>query len=82
VTLRPTLKKVSIKLATVFWDMMPRSLIEVSRRFGGKYCPHLKDRKVSQAISKKQRELCLILYYPEDGGSTFLQNLVNVYQST
>jgi hypothetical protein len=34
---------------TVFSNMMPCSLIEVYRRFGGTYCLHLKSREVSRA---------------------------------
>jgi hypothetical protein len=26
---------------TVFWDMMPHSLVEIFRHFGGRYCLHL-----------------------------------------
>jgi hypothetical protein len=29
------------------WDVTPHSLVEVRRRFGGTYCCHLQDRRVS-----------------------------------
>jgi hypothetical protein len=30
---------------TVFWDVAPRSLVKIGRRFGGAYCLHLQDLK-------------------------------------
>jgi hypothetical protein len=29
----------------VFWDVMPCSLVQVTRRFGGTYCLHLERRR-------------------------------------
>jgi hypothetical protein len=37
----------------IFWSVIPCSLIDVYRHFGGAYCLHLQVRIVSQA-SKKQ----------------------------
>jgi hypothetical protein len=28
---------------TVFWDVMPCSLIELNRHFGGTHCPHFRN---------------------------------------
>jgi hypothetical protein len=37
-----------LSLSTFFWDIMPVSVIEVYRRFGGMYCLHFRGRRVSQ----------------------------------
>jgi hypothetical protein len=34
----------------VFWDVMPCSLVDVYRRFGGTCCPGLRDRRVSRRV--------------------------------
>jgi hypothetical protein len=50
----------------VFWDVAPcRSY--VNRRFGGTYRLHLHGRKI---VNRK-------FFYPEDGGDTFLRNVVS-----
>jgi hypothetical protein len=38
----------------IFWDVMPCSLLNVSRSFGGIYRLHLQDRRIS--LARKQRE--------------------------
>jgi hypothetical protein len=38
---------------SVFWDVMPYSLVHVHQLFEGTYCIHFHDRRVSQAGSKR-----------------------------
>jgi hypothetical protein len=40
-----------------FWGVMPLGLVDVHRRFAGKYCLHLQGRNVSQEINKKQEAI-------------------------
>jgi hypothetical protein len=47
--------KASIKKSTIFWDIMPCSLLKVNRRFGRTYRLHLQGRRIRQA----REELCL-----------------------
>jgi hypothetical protein len=79
-----------------FWNVVPCSPVEIDRRFGGTYCLHLKDQRVSQTRSKHQvgrystllyviLSACFfrgLLYSPEDGGSMFLQNVGELYRTT
>jgi hypothetical protein len=65
---------------TIFWDVTPCIMIEVYRRSGATYCLHLRDKNISQG-RKQQAFVTLVtarllglLFYPEDGGSTFLRN--------
>jgi hypothetical protein len=51
----------------ILWDMMPCSPANVAQRFGGTYCLHLQDQKVSQAKSQdeagsKQSSACFMLF--------------------
>jgi hypothetical protein len=78
----------SIKSA-VFWDVMPcRSC--VNRRFGGTYRLHFQGRNIRERGTRVSRwlqtELSLHppanagssladIFYPEDGGDTFLRNV-------
>jgi hypothetical protein len=63
--------------STIFWDVTACSLVEVCKRFRGKYCVH----RVSQASNKHTEPLILcLLFNPEDGRSTFLRN-ASVYQT-
>jgi hypothetical protein len=49
-------------MITVLWDVRPRRLGEIYQPFEGTICLHFQDRK---------------LFFPEDGGSKFLQNINN-----
>jgi hypothetical protein len=66
----------------VFWDVGPcRSC--ANRRFGGTYCLHLQGRKIRERGTSLSRSaatyshwfLARGLFYPEDGGNTFLRNV-------
>jgi hypothetical protein len=59
--------------STIFWDMSPRSLVEVFRSFGGTYCIHLRSRSVSRILFS---DCSLGLFFiTEDKGGVFLRNL-------
>jgi hypothetical protein len=40
--------------STIFWDITPCTPMKVNRRFGGKCCIHVQDRRISRA--RNQRE--------------------------
>jgi hypothetical protein len=47
------------------WNVMACSPVKVHRRFGRTYCPHLLDRRVSQASNQRAQRLlftCLAYY--------------------
>jgi hypothetical protein len=60
----------------VFWNVAPCTS-HVNRRFGGTYCFHLEDRIIHERGTS--RLLMLVpqsrIFYPEDGGDTFLRNI-------
>jgi hypothetical protein len=65
-------------------DVMPCSVVEVYRRFGGNYCAYFQVQSVDQASARRiilfaacfLLDACMILFStPEDEGSTFLRNI-------
>jgi hypothetical protein len=61
--------------STIFWDITPRSLLKVNRRFGGTYRLHLHGWRISRARNQRksrwQAEFCL----PPAGDDMFLRNV-------
>jgi hypothetical protein len=39
---------------TILWNVTPCGPVEIYKCFGGTLCPHLQDRKVSQARNQQQ----------------------------
>jgi hypothetical protein len=60
---------------TIFWDVMPCSLVEVYRHFGRTYCLHLHGKSLPSNQQKLAASLLDLLFNPEDGGSTFTWNV-------
>jgi hypothetical protein len=67
----------------IFWGVVPRSLVEIYRNFGGTVCLHIHHREVSQASIQQYLiffgllTACFLLdvfFDPDDGGSTFIRN--------
>jgi hypothetical protein len=52
----------------IFWDVVLCRYC-VNRRFGGMYCLHLQGVQSPAPTGSSQ------IFYPEDGGDTFLQNV-------
>lgn len=50
-----------------FWNVTPCGWVHSYQHFGGICCVHRQGRRVSLLVS--------LLFYPEDGGSRFLQNV-------
>jgi hypothetical protein len=45
---------------TVFWDVMPCSLVDIYQLFGGAYCPLLQGRGVSLLSDRLYRDLTMV----------------------
>jgi hypothetical protein len=67
--------------STIFWGVMPCSLVEVHQRFGEAYCLYLQGRRVSQARNHEETSpplvavlLAGLVLGPKDGGRMVLQN--------
>jgi hypothetical protein len=75
------LNKSNLK-STIFWDIMPCSLLKVNWHFGGTYCLHLRGRRISQARNQRESRwqaeplvATSLFFNPEDVGNMFLQNV-------
>jgi hypothetical protein len=60
---------------TVFWYVMPSDLVDYYRYFGGMCWLHLLGKGV--ILLYPDDRSTVRLFYPEDGGSTFLWNVGN-----
>jgi hypothetical protein len=71
-------KCVNISNWTVFWDVIPCSLVEINWRFGGTYCLHIQGRRFAKhATSKKKTEKPL-----NSEAVLSSETPVNVYRTT
>jgi hypothetical protein len=62
--------------STVFWNVMPYSLVVVNQHFGGMYCLYLQGYRVIQTRNQQKESRKLdSLFDPEDGDRMFLQNV-------
>jgi hypothetical protein len=78
---------------TVFWDVTPRSPVEVHRCIGRLFCLHLQGRRIKKESTQQEADgnhiisllLVTSLAYspsPENGGSTFLRNVITSQKVT
>jgi hypothetical protein len=61
---------------TDFWNMTPRNLVHVHRRYGTTHCPDLQGLLPNQ--TNRFSYLIGLVFDPEDGGSRFVRNVVKL----
>jgi hypothetical protein len=67
---------------TIFWDIMPRSPLKVSRRFGGTYRLSIQGRKALLATCFRAGFLLGLIFDSEDGGDMFITTAVRTSNPT
>jgi hypothetical protein len=58
--------------SSIFWDITPCSPLNVNRRFGGKSCLHLQDRRINRARNRHEAGSKFFLAY----SSTFKMDAI------